>query len=259
MLPEQVVGHSDCRQLRRDAVAVAQRGIDFREPGRQPLRLVAAGQLVDHAPSCLDSIHGCGQKLIGLLDDGIGLHGDVARRRVRLRGLAGFGFQGRDCGCARIGFGAQPHPLGEQGGRRAAGCGRGRGDQLGFPHVFGQRSDCIGSGLGGGLPRTGGLLLLGERGQLDGQRGVPLHTIVDLGDGRRALLDFGIGGLERFDGRRPLTGGTAGRGEVAGVLGVDPVDEQRLGSRQRSRIARRDVECPGQRVATRQIHRVGRR
>ena len=87
-------------------------------------------------------------------------------------------------------------PLGEQGGRRAAGCRRGRGDQLGFSHLFGQRSDRVGGCLGGGLPRAGLLLTLRQFGQLNGQRGVPLHTIVDLGDGRRALLDVGIGGLE---------------------------------------------------------------
>ena len=66
------------------------------------------GPAVDGAASCLDA-SAAGKSLGGLLDDGIGRHGDVARRRMRLRGFAGFGFQGRDCGCTRVGFGEQPH------------------------------------------------------------------------------------------------------------------------------------------------------
>ena len=139
-------------------------------------------------------------------------------------------------------------------GRRGAGRGRGGSDQLGFPQLFGELGDFVGGGLGGDLPDPGDLLVLRQLGQLSGQRGVPIYPVVDLGDGRGTSLHLVLAVAQRGDHCRPLPRGTAGRGEIARVLGVDPLDEQWLGARQRSGVARCDIECPGQRVTTRQIH-----
>ncbi len=105
-LPEQVVGDSDSRQLLRNLVPLALRRIYFREPGGQPLRLDAAGQLVDHAPGCVGALRCSDQKPVGLLHDAVGLDRDLMRRRLRFVGVAGFVFQRCDSRCARLVLGA---------------------------------------------------------------------------------------------------------------------------------------------------------
>ena len=178
---------------------------------------------------------------------------------VRFTGLAGFVLQRGDGGCARVVFGTQPDPLGVAGGRRGADRGRGGGDQLGLPHLLGQPRDGVRGGLGSGLPSRGGLPLLRQLAQLDGQRGMELHPVVDLGDRRGTPLGLLVGGFQRLDRGNPLAGGAAGRGEVATVFAVDALDQQRLGTRQRGGVTRGQVEGPGQRITPRQVHRVGRR
>ncbi len=113
--------------------------------------------------------------------------------------------------------------------------------------------------MGGGLPARSGLPLLRQLAQLDGQCGMELHPVVDLGDRRGTPLDLLVGGFQRLDRGNPLAGGAAGRGEVAGVFAVDALDQQRLGTRQRGGVTRGQVKGPGQRIATGQVHRVCRR
>ncbi|CNW85392.1 Uncharacterised protein [Mycobacterium tuberculosis] len=84
------------------------------------------------------------------------------------------------------------------------------------------------------------------------------NPVVDLGYRRRAVGHRGLGGRPPRDRRGPFSGGAPGRGEVARILGLDPLDEQRLGARQRGVITGGEIERTRERVAARQIHR-GRR
>src|SRR5438445_172814 len=119
-----------------------------------------------------------------------------------------------------------------------AACSICRSDQLGLPRLLGQPPDGVRGGLGSGLPSRGGLPLLRQLAQLDGQRGMDLHPVVDLGDRRGTPLDLLVGGFQRLDRGNPLAGGAAGRGEVATVFAVDALDQQRLGTRQRGGVTR---------------------
>src|SRR6201997_4282473 len=88
------------------------------------------------------------------------------------------------------------------------------------------------------------------------------HPIVDLGDRRHALGDRSLGVGQPSDRTGPVPGGASGGGEVARILSVDPLDEQRLGTGQRRvgvGLRGRDVERTRQRVTTGKIHRGGRR
>ncbi len=229
--------------------------------GRQPLRLVAAGQLVDHAPRGVGALLGGGQKLIGLLDDGIGLDSDVARRSPALRRPRGLRLPvPRLWLCAnRFRCAAESARCGRRSTRRwlhvAAAAISSASRTCSVSRAMASAAACAAACRA--LRPTPA-----ARSARPAQRSALACRCTRSSTSATAAAHcsyFGIGGLERFDGHRPLTGGAPGRGEVAGVLGVDPLDQQRLGSRQRSRIARRDVERPGQRIAARQIHRIGRR
>ena len=169
------------------------------------------------------------------------------------------GFHPGDRLGAAVDVGAQPAPFGKRRDRGRVRGIRGGGDHLRLLELARELGDGVGRGPRRGEPFRRLRPLGGQSRQVLGERRMPAHRVVDLGDGGGTPADLVVGGTQPVDHGRPLAGRTAGGREVTQVLGVDAVDQQRLGPRQRDGLTRGDVERAGQRVASRQVDRGGGR
>ena len=177
--------------------------------------------------------------------------------QLLLVGLCRSGFQFGDGRGALVDIGPQPAPLGQRRDRRCERRIGGRGDHLRLLELLGQRGDLFGGRSRGRQPLGRLRALARDSLELGGERGVRPDRIVDLGDRGCAPGHLVVGVRHPVRRGGPLAGRAAGRCEVPQILRVDPVDQQRLGSGQLDRLTGGDVERPGQRIASGQVH--GRR
>jgi len=141
--------------------------------------------------------------------------------------------------------GLQPSPLGQRrDGRSERGIGGG-GDHLGLLELLGQRGDLLGRGSGNGQALDRLRPLAREPLAFGGEGGVRPDGVVDLGDRSRAPCHLVVGVSHAFGRGGPLAGRPSSGGEVAKVLGVDPVDQQRLGAGHLHRFTGGHIERPG--------------
>lgn len=104
---QQLLGDRDGAQLGADALAIALDGINFVQPGGQPVGLLAAGRPLDGALRLLHPALQLGQGLGGLLQRGVaGLRVGLGRRVVG-RGLLDLSLCLRDGGGPAVDVGEQ--------------------------------------------------------------------------------------------------------------------------------------------------------
>ena len=134
------VGQRDAGEPAIDALDFAPGHVDLGEPGREPVRLVAVGQLLDGAAGRVDAgLAGRDRRPRGL-GGGLGRLLHLGGGRLVLERLGRGGFQLRDRRGPLVDVGAQPPTFGERRHRRGVRGTGGGSDHVGLFELLGERT-----------------------------------------------------------------------------------------------------------------------
>ena len=177
------VGQRDPGEFALDGIEFALGGVDPGQPGGHPIGLVAVGHSLDGAAGRIDAGLAGLHRRVRFLGRGLGGLLHLAGGGVLLGGLGRGGFHPGDRLGAAVDVGAQPAPFGKRrNGGRVRGI-RGGCNHLRLLELSGELGDGVGRGPRRGQPFRRLRPLGGQSREVLGERRMPAHRVVDLGDG----------------------------------------------------------------------------